>query len=185
MIWSQERYLEAVRFAAEAHREQTVPGTDGLPYLLHVVTVGMEVLASLHAEPSSRGDLAVACALLHDMIEDTDVGREEIAKRFGAEVAAGVAALTKDRSLVASQGKAAAMTDSLLRIREQPLEVWRVKLADRITNLQPPPAQWSQAKCLRYRDEAREILEALGEASPFLAARLTEKIGSYPIRGSA
>jgi (p)ppGpp synthase/HD superfamily hydrolase len=42
--WSQDRYNAALRFAAEAHRAQTVPGTD-LPYLMHLASVAMETIA--------------------------------------------------------------------------------------------------------------------------------------------
>ena len=71
------------------------------------------------------------------------------------------------------------MADSLARIREQSHAVWKVKLADRITNLQRPPAHWTREKCMKYREEAREILAALGESSPVLAARLGDRIDNY------
>jgi GTP diphosphokinase / guanosine-3',5'-bis(diphosphate) 3'-diphosphatase len=71
------------------------------------------------------------------------------------------------------------MADSLRRIKLQPREVWLVKLADRIVNLQPPPEHWQADKIAAYRAEARVILAALGEASPLLAARLAEKIEAY------
>ncbi len=48
-VWTPEGYLEALRFAAEAHAGQTVPGTN-LPYLLHVTSVAMEVIAALRTE---------------------------------------------------------------------------------------------------------------------------------------
>lgn len=34
------------------------------------------------------------------------------------------------------------MEDSLRHIRLRPKEIWAIKLADRITNLQPPPSHW-------------------------------------------
>lgn len=55
-----------------------------------------------------------------------------------------------------------------------------VKLADRITNLGPPPPQWSAEKRASYKAEAQRIHDALGAASPFLAARLRERIAAYP-----
>jgi (p)ppGpp synthase/HD superfamily hydrolase len=54
-----------------------------------------------------------------------------------------------------------------------------VKLADRITNLAPPPSSWTREKCARYRDEAILIADALGAASPALDARLRARIASY------
>ena len=174
--WSQERYLAALRFAAERHEGQTVPGTS-LPYLMHVTSVAMEVMGALGVESVSDPDTAVQCALLHDVVEDTPTTVEEVIARFGPTVAAGVDALSKRAS--AGPTKAERMADSLERIRLQPHEVWMVKLADRITNLQRPPAHWSQDKCTKYRAEAVTILEVLSPASPYLARRLQAKIRDY------
>lgn len=177
MSWSPERYLAAWRFAQRAHLGQTVPGTE-ISYLAHIGAVAMEVLGALaRRDDVADPDLAVQCALLHDTVEDTGVSVADIAATFGDTVAAGVWALTKDP---AAGDKPAQMADSLRRIREQPPEVWIVKLADRITNLATPPDHWSDAKIARYRAEASEILEALGEACPVLAERLREKIAAYP-----
>jgi hypothetical protein len=54
-----------------------------------------------------------------------------------------------------------------------------VKLADRITNLEPPPPSWSTEKCIAYEAEARAILETLGEASDRLCRRFEQKIIQY------
>jgi (p)ppGpp synthase/HD superfamily hydrolase len=132
-------------------------------------------LGALRREPGLDEGLAVRCALLHDCLEDTPTRLEDLEARFGAATAQGVLALTKDATLP----KAEQMPDSLRRIRLQPREVWMVKLADRICNLQPPPKHWSKAKAAKYREEAREILAQLGEASPYLAARLADKIDNY------
>jgi (p)ppGpp synthase/HD superfamily hydrolase len=174
MNWSQETYARAYRFAAEAHQGQKYPGTE-LPYLLHVGLVCMETLAALGVERERDGDLALQCALLHDTIEDTPTTYEQLRDNFGAAVADGARALSKDETLE----KSAQMADSLRRIREQPPEVWMVKLADRITNLQQPPSHWKPEKIARYRQEAQQIYDALHEASPFLAARLAQKIADY------
>ncbi|NTW01074.1 MAG: bifunctional (p)ppGpp synthetase/guanosine-3',5'-bis(diphosphate) 3'-pyrophosphohydrolase [Oscillochloris sp.] len=173
-MWSQESYLSAYHFAARAHNGQIYPGTE-LPYILHVAFVSMEVIAALREQPDCDADLAVQCAILHDVIEDTSVGYAEIAMAFGDHVADGVLALSKDSSLP----RAAQMADSLQRIRLQPPEVWMVKLADRICNLQSPPAYWTAEKIVRYREEAEQIYAALAEASPALARRLREKIAAY------
>jgi (p)ppGpp synthase/HD superfamily hydrolase len=173
-MWSPDLYLDAVRFAAERHAGQQVPGTE-LPYLLHVSCVAAEMMNAITREPVARPDLAIACALLHDTIEDTDTGEDEIAGRFGAEIAAGVRALSKDGALP----KAEQMSDSLARIRAQPYEVWMVKLADRIVNMGSPPARWTADKRASYQTEARAILAALASASPYLAGRLDERIEAY------
>ena len=173
--WSPDLYLQAARFAARAHNAQKVPGSE-LPYLLHVTTVAAEVLAALACEAMAHPDLAVACALLHDTVEDCGVHAQALSDEFGPEVAAGVLALSKDPALPKDQ----AMADSLRRIQAQPREVWMVKLADRICNLQPPPAHWQPAKIAAYRVEALAIADSLGAASPHLHARLRAKIADYP-----
>ncbi len=172
--WSQDLYLNAYLFAATAHRGQKVPGCD-LPYITHVSLVTMEVIAALRAEPGRNEDLAVQCALLHDVLEDTQTPPETLEELFGRDVTAGVQALSKNPDLP----KPKQMPDSLRRIRQQPHEVWLVKLADRITNLLPPPAHWDNERIDHYRAEAGDILAALGEASPFLAERLRRKIDAY------
>ncbi len=178
-LFDPDRYVAACRFAAEAHHGQRWPGTE-LPYLLHLQLVTQEVIAALTVERTERPEDAVLCALLHDSVEDTGVTLDDIAARFGDTVAAGVAALTKDARLP----KAERMPDSLRRIRAQPREVWIVKLADRITNLGPPPPHWSAEKCAAYRHQAQEIHDALVDAHGWLAARLTKRITGYPARMS-
>jgi len=173
-LWSQEIYIAAYQFAAQAHHGQRVPGTH-LPYLVHVSLVCMEVMTALTLEPEHDGDLAIQCALLHDVLEDTETTYDQLQETFGAQVAEGVLALSKDKRIEASQQ----LADSLRRIRLQPAEVWMVKLADRITNLQTPPKHWTREKITRYRAEAIEIQVALKNASPVLEARLADKIERY------
>ncbi|WP_337867942.1 HD domain-containing protein [Meiothermus sp.] len=170
--WSQDTYLAALAFAARAHQGQTIPGSD-LPYVIHVVQVCMEVMAA--SDEMVQADLAIQCALLHDTLEDTSTTFAQLQGAFGSEVAEGVQALTKNTHLTKDQ----AMLDSLQRIQTQPKEVWMVKLADRITNLQTPPHFWTSQKIALYRAEAEIILRELGPASPYLAQRLAQKIEAY------
>ena len=71
------------------------------------------------------------------------------------------------------------MADSLKRIKSQPHEVWAVKLADRITNLQKPPSHWDTQKMIKYHTEAQTIHTALGSGNTYLASRLKAKIKEY------
>ena len=173
--WSPDIYIKAYRFAAVAHNGQIVPGTD-LPYIMHLSFVAMEVIGALGKEKGFDGNLAVQCALLHDTVEDTDTEIDELAEKFGSNVADGVAALTK----TLWYRKKLQMADSIKRIRTQPREIWVVKMADRVTNLQPPPNHWTRDKINRYREEAIEIYKALKEGSPYLSDRLKRKIDGYP-----
>jgi (p)ppGpp synthase/HD superfamily hydrolase len=178
-MWSSNLVQRALRVAAQAHQAQTFPSTD-LPYLLHITQVAAEVMA-VAGEPETDSTLAVLCALLHDTLEDTPLTEAELEAEFGPLVLAGVKALTKDDTLP----KAERMADSLRRILEQPPQVAWVKLADRITNLQVPPSHWSAEKIATYRDEARQILVALGGTHAGLAARLEAKIAAYPPKASS
>jgi len=171
--YSPDRYLAALRFAAEKHLPQKFPGTD-LPYLMHVVTVASEVIAHLPVLDLADPDLAVTCALLHDTLEDTTATYDEVAARFGVPVADGVQALTK-------RDVPDKMADSLRRIRLQPREIWVVKLADRIANMDAPPHYWTAEKKRAYRAEALVIADALGSAAQVLDARLRARIAAYPM----
>jgi (p)ppGpp synthase/HD superfamily hydrolase len=188
--WDRDSYIKACKFAARAHQGQLYPGTE-LPYLMHLSFVSMEIVAALDAESGRDGDVAVACAWLHDTIEDTNIVADPLelefgtqypndtydllSAEFGAKVANGVAALSKNQTLE----KTKQMADSLDRIQQQPPEIWMVKLADRISNLQSPPHDWDKNKIIRYRDEAILIHDRLHPASPFLASRLATKIENY------
>jgi (p)ppGpp synthase/HD superfamily hydrolase len=174
-IWSQDLYLNALRYAGEAHGGQKIPGSE-LSYIVHVSSVCMEIIAAVCAGETDYPDLAIQCALLHDVIEDTGKTYNEIKQIFGADVADGVLALTKNQNIK----KESRMADSIGRIKLQPREIWMVKLADRITNLQPPPPHWTEEKIENYRTEADYILNHLGSASPLLKERLAKKIKTYP-----
>jgi len=174
--WSQDGYIKALRYAAEAHNGQCFPGTN-LPYLLHISLVSMEVMTAISISQNKLdGNLSVQCALLHDVIEDAGKSYDEIKIVFGKGVADGVGALTKQKSF---ETKKERMADSLRRIKQQPEEVWMVKMADRISNLLPPPPDWKEEKINNYKAEAIEIYNSLKEGSDYLAKRLRQKIELY------
>lgn len=181
--WSREKYFKTFKFAAEAHKDQLMPGND-LPYVVHVSLVAMEIIAALAAEPVDKPNLAVQCALLHDCLEDTYIIYDEIMSQFGSYVADGVLALSKDGAIGISENEyerdLLQLEDSLRRIKQQPKEIWMVKLADRITNLQPPPQIWNDKKIIGYKEGAELIHKELASASEYLGERLGTKIISYP-----
>jgi (p)ppGpp synthase/HD superfamily hydrolase len=184
--WSQDTYIRAYRFAAEAHNEQLLPGSD-LPYIMHLSFVAMEVLAALTVEPVARPNLAVQCALLHDTIEDTHITYGDLQATFGDSVADGVLAMTIDETIGAGLDKFERrwmqLEDYLNRIKRQPGEIWVVKMADRITNLQPPPGHWNDKMISRYKQGAKRIHQELASASKHLGERLSMKIEQYPEGG--
>jgi guanosine-3',5'-bis(diphosphate) 3'-pyrophosphohydrolase len=173
---AQKLYQEAIKFATAKHleKEQKVPGTN-LPYVVHLSNVAMEIIiASANSDNFNLG-FAVQVALLHDTIEDTTTDFGELENKFGVRIAEAVSALTKNKEVPKEQQ----MHDSLTRIKKLQPEVWAIKLADRITNLQPPPPNWDNEKKIKYQKEARIIFSELKEGNDFLARRLETKIVEY------
>lgn len=178
-IWSPDLYQQAWHFASLAHREQSYGNTatgEPIPYLNHVANVAMEIcLAAVQTTQSIDTDLAVQCALLHDVIEDTEATEQQLHDEFGEEVAAGVMALSKDKTLP----KEIQMQDALERILERPREIAMVKLADRIVNLSTAPLHWNDAKIAAYQQEARLIHNYIAKVNSHLGKRLAAKISAY------
>lgn len=169
-------YQQTIKFAALKHseKEQTIPGTN-LPYVVHLSNVAMEIMTAYQNSADFSLDFALKVALLHDTLEDTETTFEEISREFGVDIAQGVSALTKNNALP----KSMQMQDSLTRIKALRKEVWAVKLADRITNLQEPPKHWDAQKKDNYRNEAIKILQQLKGANAYLEQRLDKKINEY------
>ncbi|ABG59647.1 HD domain-containing protein [Cytophaga hutchinsonii] len=182
MIDVQQAYQQAITFAAAKHAaiNQLIPGTN-LPYVVHISNVAMEILIAGAVTPGFNLSFAVQVALLHDVLEDTDTTFEEVEHTFGRDVADAVTALTKNDAL----DKAEKMADSLTRIKALSCEVWSVKLADRITNLQKPPAHWSISKIREYKSEADIILQTLAGGNTYLENRLKIKIAAYALHAGA
>lgn len=172
----QDIYQTTIQFAAQKHTDQnqTIPGTN-LPYIVHLSNVAMEILLASERTENFDGEFAIQLALLHDVLEDTPTPYEELEKTFSKSVAEGVLALTKNADL----DKDEKMMDSLNRIKKLPKEVWAVKLADRITNLQPPPAHWYEEKIKKYKLEAEIIRHELRGGNEYLEKRLEQKIQEY------
>ncbi|MEL4457307.1 HD domain-containing protein [Lutimonas vermicola] len=170
----QSLYQKAIAFAGEKHRDQKVPGTQS-SYLLHLSNVAMEtMIAARHTDHFDLG-FAVQVALLHDVLEDTNTTFDELQAAFGKKIADAVLALSKNEALEPE----AQIPDSLERIKLQPKEVWAVKLADRTSNMQPPPAHWDNNKRIGYLLMACVILSMLKGGNHYLEKRLEEKILAY------
>ena len=82
---------KAYHTAAEAHKEQQ--RKSGEPYIIHPLCVAI-ILADLEMDKET-----IAAGLLHDVVEDTILTKEEIEKEFGADVALLVDGVTKLQSL--------------------------------------------------------------------------------------
>lgn len=119
-------WQKAASLAARAHAHQR--RKDGeTPYIAHPFRVAMTVRDVFGCDDPA----AIVIALLHDTIEDTTVDYDDILLGFGVEVADGVAALTKNKSL--REDRREADYDRGLAHAD-----WRarlVKLADTFDNL--------------------------------------------------
>jgi (p)ppGpp synthase/HD superfamily hydrolase len=88
-----ELIRDALDLAEHAHAGQTRSGSGGMAYIHHPVAVA-ELLAA-----HGYGEEAIAAALLHDVVEDSEVRVEELEGRFGQPVSALVATLSDDESV--------------------------------------------------------------------------------------
>lgn len=172
----QTKYQNAIVFAAKKHadKNQLIPGTN-LPYLVHLSNVAMEILIASQKTETFNTEFAIQVALLHDILEDTETTFDELVDEFGKEIAQAVLSLTKNSNIPKEQR----MDDSLSRITKLEKEVWAVKLADRITNLQVPPKHWSLEKITEYQKQAIQIHNSLKGGNEYLENRLLKKILDY------
>jgi guanosine-3',5'-bis(diphosphate) 3'-pyrophosphohydrolase len=146
--------MQAADFAARRHAGQRRKGAAAEPYVNHLLEV-----ATLLAEATGGSDAAlIAAALLHDSLEDTATEYEELDARFGADIAALVAAVTDDKSLPKAERKRR-------QIESAPSAAPRVKLlkiADKTSNVRAlvvsPPSNWDVARVPDYIDWAEKVV---------------------------
>jgi len=133
--------VRAYRFGEQAHRGQV--RNSGEPFITHSVEVA-KILADLQLD-----SVTVACGLLHDVVEDTDVTVADVEREFGREVASIIDGLTKIAKLPSGGSSQERQVESyrklLLSIAKE-ARVIVVKLADRLHNMRtldylPPEKQ--------------------------------------------
>ena len=126
-----KRIREAYEFILKKHEGQK--RRSGEPYYHHLVEVAY-IIASLHAGPNT-----IIAALLHDVVEDTDVTVEDIEKMWGEEVANLVDALTKIQRLklskITSEEFEAEDHRKIFIGMAKDIRVILIKLADRLHNM--------------------------------------------------
>jgi RelA/SpoT family (p)ppGpp synthetase len=143
------RIEEAYQFSSTAHQGQF--RKSGLPYISHPVAVA-EIVADWQLDAQ-----AVMAALLHDVMEDTEVSKQQITERFGKPVAELVDGLSKlDRIEFQSQADAQAENfRKMLLAMARDVRVILIKLADRLHNMRTLEAVNAETR----RRVARETLE--------------------------
>ena len=140
---------EAYRFSDQAHQGQM--RRSGEPYITHPVSVAL-ILASLHLDTPT-----IIAALLHDVVEDTGITKEDVGEKFGPQVAElvdGLSKLDKIEFQSATEAQAENFRKMLLAM-SQDVRVILVKLADRLHNMQTLDVM----KPDKRRRIARETLE--------------------------
>jgi HD domain len=154
----------ALAFAREQHEGQR-RGSDAAPFILHPLEVAALLFNSGHAEP------VVAAAILHDTVEDTAVGLNEIRERFGEEVAGLVAAVTEDAEIEDPAERKAALRR---QVAEAGPDASSIYAADKVTKvrelrgrltLDPELLDGDPDERLRL-DHYRESLLMLEEMTP-------------------
>ena len=136
---------KAFRLADEAHHGQK--RKSGEPYIIHPICVGI-ILAELEMDKET-----IVAGLLHDVIEDTAVTKEELAREFSDEIALLVDGVTKLTKLNLSQDKIELQAENLRKMflaMAQDIRVIIIKLADRLHNL----------RTLQYQSHEKQVEKA-------------------------
>ncbi len=154
----------AFLFASEAHEGQQ--RRSGEPFIAHPVGVA-SVLADLRLD-----DTTLAAALLHDVVEDTDVTIEEVRAEFGEEITRlveGVTKLTRIHFQSREQAQAENYRKMIVAMAQDP-GVILIKLADRLHNMRTIEYLGKQ----KQLQKARETLEVY--------APLAHRLGIHTIK---
>lgn len=159
---------DAASLAVQAHEGQT--RADGsTPYVTHPIAVAC-IVAAL---PDAKAE-HVAAALLHDVLEDTDVTQEALKAAVGDAVTDLVVWLTNPSKGSEEPREARKRMDREHAIRA-PTWAQRIKLADRLHNVGTIATKGASFARL-YAAETRLLVDAIGHAEPALAAAIMEKI---------
>ena len=161
-----ELIQRACRVAEKAHRNQK--RASGEPHINHCIAVA-QIMADLGAPA-----LAIATAILHDSVEDTDLSLKDLQRDFGAEIAKLVDGVTKltqlprvsrhtlgDKGQRSSRGELAKETlRKTFLAMDDDVRVVLIKLADRLHNMRTLSHLPSE-KRTRIAEETLEIFAPL------------------------
>ncbi len=156
---------KAFDIAADAHKEQR--RKTGEPYIFHPIAV-----AKIIANDIGLGATAIASALLHDVVEDTDYTVADMEQIFGVTIAKIVNGLTKIAHLKKDQDVSLQAENyrKLLLTLNDDVRVILIKIADRLHNMQTMDAMppYKQVK--------------ISAETLFIYAPLAHRLGLYNIK---
>ena len=160
----EELIADAYGVAYAAHRGQT--RKSGEPFIYHPLATA-KILGDLHLDP-----VTIASALLHDVLEDTEVDKKELSGRFGDEVAEIVDGVTKLKNLP-SGNLEEAQAESLRKMivaMSRDVRVIIIKLADRLHNMRT-------LAYLKRETQLKKATETLEIYAP-----LAHRLGIYSVK---
>jgi (p)ppGpp synthase/HD superfamily hydrolase len=164
----------ALDFAASRHAGQT-RDIDSIPFVTHPV----EVACLLHE--AGYSDEVVAAGVLHDVLEDTEVERPELEERFGAEVAALVAAVSDDPSIEDDVKRKAALRRQVAKAGDEAAAVFAADKVSKARELRARARhgrfQRSDEGKLGHYQASLEMLSDLIPGHP-LVEQLREELGA-------
>lgn len=153
-----------LKFAYRHHKKQDRDGEAPLPYLTHVT----DVVNKLRYFGGETDPEVLAAAFLHDVLEETEATDAELREKFGDRVADLVGELTREEP--SDEVAVVLPPEELYELRSQLLldgiarmspAAQRVKLADRLSNLEGARATRPEEKLQQYEAQSRRILEII------------------------
>lgn len=155
---------KAFRVANAAHFG--VVRKSGEPYILHPLAVAKLVTRVLPGDAES-----IACALLHDVVEDTEITVDDIKREFNSNIAVIVNGLTKIDKFVESSGtKQTVNYQKLINTIEEDFRTIFIKLADRLHNMQTLGSM---------REEKQK---RIASETTYFYAPIAERLGLYDFK---
>lgn len=156
------RLRRAFEIAADAHKETR--RKSGEPYILHPIAV-----ARIVVEEVGMGVTSAICALLHDVVEDTEITLHDIETEFGSDYAKIIDGLTKISNVVDLKSTTTEQAENfrkiLLTLAHDP-RVILIKLADRLHNMRTLVSM-SREKQLKIASETSYIYSPLAHRLGF------------------
>ena len=156
--------MKAYNYAKENHGDQL--RKSGEPYIIHPIQVAY-TLAELELD-----DATICAALLHDVVEDTEVTHQDLINEFGIEIAEMVDGVTKLSKLNYESVEEAQVENyrKMFLAMGKDIRVIMIKLSDRLHNM----------RTLKYLSRDRQIANA--KETMDLYAPLANRLGIYSLK---